>query len=533
MIEHILSFLIWFPLISSIFILLIPRNAKNSLYLFSIMFSLINFIVSLYLWKIFSNVRGFQFEESLSWIPSLGISYHVGVDGISLFLIILTAFLTPIVIISSYREIKDRLKEYLFSFFVLETAIIGSFLALDLFLFFVFWELSLIPMYIIIGIWGSDRKIYASIKFIIYTMLGSVLMLFAIIFLVISYKKLTNNYSFSYLDLKNLVLPLKSQLLLFILFSIAFAIKVPMFPFHTWLPDAHVEAPTAGSVFLAALLLKMGAYGFIRFALPLFPYAAHLAIPTLSFLAIIGIIYGGIVAWRQQKLKTLIAYSSISHMGFVVLGIFAIDERGVVGSVYQMLNHGITTGALFLLVGMLYERKHSKMIDDFGGIARVMPVYATFFMIATLSSIALPGLNVFVGEFMILFGTFQSQTLSSYNSIFGIAACFGMVISAIYMLGMYMRVFFGNIKTQQISEMKDLTKREIIYIFPLIILMIVMGLFPNIFIKIIKPSVLEFQNQYIETALDVEERSTNGFGSFRQWNLDLPEPYLRNNQEVN
>ena len=498
----LLSYIIWLPLLGAILTLFIPKKAKITLTLFSLLITITDFILSLYLWKKFSFKGGFQFIEKREWIASLGINYILGVDGISLFLVILTAFLMPIVILSSYTFIKERYKEYIFSFLILETTILGTFLSLDLFLFFIFWELVLVPMYIIIGVWGGERRIYATVKFFLYTMTGSIFLLLSILYLGIEYHSLTDNYSFSYFELKRMILPLRTQLLLFLGFSFAFAIKVPLVPFHTWLPPAHVEAPTGGSVILAGVLLKMGAYGFIRYSFGLFPYIAYLLKEELGGLAVASIILGGLFALRQNNIKRLVAYSSIAHLGFVILGIVAFETKAMVGGVYQMINHGITISALFLLVGIIYERKHKLTVENFGGLAKPMPNYATLFFIAGLSAIGLPGLNNFVGEFLVLLGTFQSKILN-YGKLFVIITVLSLVISAVYILDIYMKIFFGKVKKRD-KTLKDLTIREFCYMLPLISLIIIMGIFPSLFLNSIRPSIEKFYTDFITTTKEID-----------------------------
>jgi NADH-quinone oxidoreductase subunit M len=381
-----------------IILLFIPRKMGLAIKATSLIFSIGVFCLSLPLFFLFDEKAvGMQFVEKAKWFPEWGIEYFIGIDGISLLLVLLTTFLTVICILCSWNDIKIKVKEYYCSFLLLETAMIGTLCSLDLVLFYIFWELMLVPMYLLIGVWGGPRRVYAAIKFFLFTMAGSVLMLLAIFG--IYYLNYNENgvYTFNIFDLYKVHIPVATQYVLFAAFALSFAIKVPMFPFHTWLPDAHTEAPTAGSVILAGVLLKMGTYGFLRFAIPLFPKAAFDAIPLISVLAIIGIIYGAIVSMMQPDLKRLIAFSSVSHLGYVMLGMFAFNMQGVEGSIYQMLNHGISTGGLFLIVGMIYERRHTRMIADFGGLSSVMPLYAVFFMIINLSSIALPGTNGFVG----------------------------------------------------------------------------------------------------------------------------------------
>lgn len=435
-----------------------------------------------------------QLVEYRDWVPELGIGYFLGVDGISLWLVILSAVLLPIVILGSWTAIDNRVKGFHAALFVLQTSMIGSFLALDAILFYVFFELSLVPMYFMIGIWGGARRIYATVKFFIYTMAGSLLMLLAIIYLMfaardtLALETVTSNLLAFY----QLKIPfiagdfLNPQTLLFFAFSIAFAIKVPMFPVHTWLPDAHVEAPTPGSVILAAVMLKMGSYGFMRFVIPLFPEAAEHFAWLFLFLGVVGIIYGALVAMVQPDIKKLVAYSSVSHMGYVMIGLFALNAYGAAGSLYQMLNHGVSTGALFLLVGMIYERTHSREIAKYGGLAKALPVFTILFVIVTMSSIAVPMTNGFIGEFLILMGTWAA------SPAFAIAAVLGVILGAVYMLWMVMRVFFGpagEIVSDTHHPLHDLNAREVTVMAPLIVLIFWMGLFPNHFLDYSKASI--------------------------------------------
>ena len=432
----------------------------------------------------------FQLLEKFNWIQHFGISYYVGIDGISLWLILLTTFLMPLVVLASFRAIKDRQKEYYFFLLSLETGMLGAFVALDIFLFYVFWEIMLIPMYFLIGIWGGKERVYAAIKFVLYTVFGSLLMLVAIFYLMYQHKIQFGAYSASIIDLYRLQIAgdgwLSVQSLLFLAFALAFAIKVPLFPFHTWLPDAHVQAPTAGSVILAGVLLKMGGYGFMRFAFPLFPLAVMQYQLPIMILGVIAVIYGAWVAMVQPDVKKLVAYSSVSHMGYVILGLFSLNLISATGAFYQMLNHGISTGALFLLVGFIYERRHTREIKEFGGISKVMPLFAVVFMIITLSSIALPGTNGFVGEFMILLGTWQT------NQLIAALAALGVIFGAVYMLWMFQRVMFGPITKKENEELTDLSIRELAIIAPLIIAVFVMGIFPNFFFKKMEPSINQF-----------------------------------------
>jgi len=495
--NHLLSTVTFLPLAGALLLLFINREREQLLRLITLFTTLIVFVISLPLFTDFDSANaGFQFEEWIHWIPSVGVSYHLGLDGISLLMVMLTTFLTPIVILSSWTAIRKRVKEYLIVFLMLETGMLGVFLSLDLFLFYIFWEGMLIPMYFIIGVWGGARRIYAAVKFFIFTMFGGVLMLVAILVLYFMHHAQFGFYSFDYTHLNQLLLTGKAQLWLFLAFALAFAIKVPMFPFHTWLPDAHVEAPTGGSVILAGVLLKMGTYGFLRFCLPLFPNASQEMIGLISVLAVIGIIYGALVSMVQPDMKKLVAFSSVSHLGFVMLGIFAFNTEALQGSLIQMVNHGLSTGALFLLVGMIYERRHTRMIADFGGLARQMPVYVTFFMIITLSSIGLPGLNGFVGEFLILVGTFKS------HMIYAVLAASGVILSAVYMLKMFQRVHFGPLDKEENRNLKDLSGMEIASLVPIVLLCFWIGIYPSTFLSKSEASI----NKLLQDAKDKREK---------------------------
>ncbi|MEW5981953.1 MAG: NADH-quinone oxidoreductase subunit M [Acidobacteriota bacterium] len=446
--------------------------------------SLVELALTLVLWTRFDATRGdFQMVERIEWIPAFGIQYALGVDGISLFLVVLTGFLTPLALLSSWGSVHRKVKEFCFFMLALESAMIGVFLATDLFLFYLFWDAMLIPMYFLIGVWGYDRRIYAAVKFILYTMAGSVLMLVAILSVAYLHSTATGSYSFSYEALLALNIPRALQVWCFLAFAVAFAIKVPLFPFHTWLPDAHVEAPTAGSVILAGILLKMGTYGLVRFAFPLFPDAAAYFAPYLAVLAVIGIVYGALVAMVQPDLKKLVAYSSVSHLGFVVLGIAAMNVQGLQGAVYQMLNHGVSTGALFMLVGMLSDRRHTRLITEFGGLKSVMPRFVAVFMIITLSSIGLPGLNGFVGEFLVLFGAFR------WDWRFAAVAASGVILSAVYMLWMFQRVNYGSVTNPKNEGLKDLSAREWWALAPTVAMAVFMGVAPWIFLQPMKPAI--------------------------------------------
>lgn len=482
----LLSLVIFLPLLGVIAIALLRGMGASTVKGIALFISLLTFLISIGLYYGFdADIEGFQttdlLRQKLNWVTDLGISYHVGIDGISLWLILLTTFLTPICVIAAWNSIEKGLSGFMMSLLALETGMLGVFCSLDLFLFFVFWESMLIPMYFLIGIWGGERRIYATIKFVLYTMAGSALMLVGILALYIQ-----NDNSFDFVALTQSG-SFEHSHLLFLAFFIAFAIKVPLFPFHTWLPDAHVEAPTVGSVILAGVLLKMGTYGIVRFCLPLFPEAAANATSWIIPLAVIGIIYGALVAMVQPDLKKLVAYSSVSHLGFVVLGLFSQSHAGIQGSVLQMINHGLSTGALFLLVGMIYERRHSRMIVDFGGLAKRMPVFATFFLIVTLSSIGLPGLNGFVGEFMILLGSFVKGAFSKWYVVF---ATTGVILAAVYMLWMFQRVMFGKLDSTN-ESLPDLNPREIVLLIPILVLIVWIGVYPSSFLNPMKMSVNE------------------------------------------
>jgi NADH-quinone oxidoreductase subunit M len=475
--SHLLSILIFTPLVGAIALFLVPRERVGLIRYFTMTLTALIFVLSLPLFINFNNESGaFQFIEKRDWISAIGSSFHIGVDGISLLMVMLTTLLTPLVILSSWTAVSNRVKEYMIMFLLLETGMIGVFTSLDMLLFYVFWEGMLIPMYFIIGVWGGSRRIYAAVKFFLFTMFGGVLMLVAILVLYFMHSRQTGIASFSYLDLNQMFIGGQAQTWLFLAFALAFAIKVPMFPFHTWLPDAHVEAPTGGSVILAGVLLKMGTYGFLRFCLPLFPDATIRFVPFISTLAVIGIIYAALVSWVQPDMKKLVAYSSVSHLGFVMLGIFSLNVEALQGGIIQMVNHGLSTGALFLLVGMIYERRHSRMITDFGGLAAVMPVFASLFLIITLSSIGLPGLNGFVGEFLILLGAYKA------HPVYAILAASGVILSAVYMLTMYQRVYFGKLEKAENKSLLDLNLREKIVLGPLILFCFWIGIFPGLFL---------------------------------------------------
>ncbi|MFH0901338.1 MAG: NADH-quinone oxidoreductase subunit M, partial [Pseudomonadota bacterium] len=462
----------------------------------------------LFLWPGFDpGVDGFQFVLNVPWIASLGISFKIGVDGISLLMVLLTTFLTPLVLLSAHTAIHKKVKEFLISFLLLETGMIGAFVALDLFLFYVMWELMLIPMYFIIGIWGGDRRIYASIKFVIFTMVGSLLMLVAIFYLYVKFGEASGGqYTFDLEALYALQLPRTAQLLAFAAFALAFAIKVPLFPFHTWLPDAHVEAPTAGSVILAGVLLKFGVYGMLRFAMPLFPHASMELAPVLVVLAVVGIVYGAIVAFAQDDVKKLIAYSSVSHLGFCVLGAFALNHRGMEGSVYAMLSHGLTTGGLFLAIGVLYERRHTRKLAEFGGIWAKMPLFAAFFLIITLGSAGLPGLSGFIGEFLSLVGAFEAGEAFPYPRTMTAVAATGVILSAVYLLYMFQRVMFGPLANERNKTLRDLNAREVVVFVPIVVGIFLLGLFPRPFLAVMERSVTRLQTTIADKLAEPADR---------------------------
>src|SRR5216684_4154889 len=509
--SHILSIILFTPLVGALVLLFVPKESKDAIRWIANIFALGGFLISLPLVSMFWAQRfepGFKFLEGTpnNWIPSIGAGYNLGIDGISFLLIMLTTLLGWISILSSWTAIEIRVKEYYIWFLVLQTGMLGVFMALDFFLFFVFWEAMLVPMYLLIGIWGGPRKLYAAIKFFLYTLFGSVLMLLSVLFLYFYNFHQTGQYTFSIQALYRTA-PLifhdpaygsTFAILLFLAFFLAFAIKVPMFPFHTWLPDAHVEAPTAGSVILAGVLLKMGTYGFVRFALPFFPdVVMHPKVRGwMIFLSIVGIIYGALVSLMQKDMKKLVAYSSVSHLGFCTLGIFALNPLGLSGSVLQQINHGISTGALFLIVGVLYERRHTREISEYGGISNVMPAYATIAMIMFLSSMGLPLLNGFVGEFTILQGTFMERNLGGHSGLFWTAfAVSGVILAAAYLLWLYQRVFFGNVTNPKNEQLHDLTPRELLTFVPLVILAFWIGLYPKPFFQILEQPV----NQIVYT----------------------------------
>ncbi len=489
--SNILNITCYLPLAGMIVILFMKRDNATGIKWVANITGLAGFLVSLPLITQFNDssyldpASGFRFIYERPWIDLIGSKYKIGIDGISMLLIMLTTLLGAIAILSSWTAITVRVKEYYAFLLLLQTGMIGVFMSLDFLLFYVFWEVMLVPMYFLIGVWGGPRKLYAAIKFFLYTLAGSVVMLVGILAIYFYQYDVTGIYSFDILALTKIGFPTNLQYWVFLAFFLGFAIKVPMFPFHTWLPDAHVEAPTAGSVILAGVLLKMGTYGFVRFSLPMFPWASMHFLKPMLIISLIGIIYGALVAMMQKDMKSLVAYSSVSHLGFVMLGVFAATPVALQGGILQMINHGISTGALFLIVGIVYERRHTRMIADYGGLSHIMPVYSTIFLIMTLSSIGMPGLNGFVGEFFILQGTFAAPGLWVYASI----AVIGIVLGAAYMLWLYQRVMFGKLENPENQGMTDLNLREIATFVPLIILAFWIGIYPNYFIKFLDQPV--------------------------------------------
>jgi NADH-quinone oxidoreductase subunit M len=497
----IITLTTFLPLIGALFLLMLPKEEEGLLKGAAFAIATVTFLVSLGLLGIAPT--GFSHVVDLPWVEALGMRFHMGVDGISLWLILLTTFLMPIVIASAWHAIDKKVREFVIALLVLETGMIGTFAALDLFFFYVFWEVMLIPMYLIIGIWGGERRLYASIKFVLYTMIGSLLMIVAILYLYVKNHDLTGVWSFDYETLRLVVLPRSAQMLCFLAFALAFCIKVPLFPFHTWLPDAHVEAPTAGSVILAAVMLKFGGYGLLRFAYPLFPAAAAEASPYLAILSVIGIIYGSLVAFAQTDVKKLIAYSSVAHLGFVTLGIAMWNQKAIDGAIYQMLAHGISTGALFLCVGVIYERRHTRRIDEFGGLATPMPKFFGIFMIITMASVGLPTLSGFVGEFLVLLGTFGAydtwQDLPNFfdhPKILAALAATGVILAAVYMLFLFQKVMFGPLDNPKNKKLPDLSGREIAYLLPMVVMAFWLGCYPSTFLADIDPAVAQTLAQF-------------------------------------
>src|SRR5579872_6674944 len=494
--DHSLSIILFIPLAGMVPLFFIPRANKQAIRLWGNIVFFVDFLASLPLIRWFSSdspLEQFKFIERHNWIPTIGAQYHLGIDGISFLLIMLTTVLGFIAVLSSWNSIQDRGSEYYAMFMLLQVGMLGVFMSLDFFLFYVFWEVMLVPMYFIIGVWGGRRKLYAAIKFFLYTLAGSVLMLLGILTLYLNYTLPDGTHTFDLIELmKNAhSWPLHLQLWVFAAFAIGFAIKVPMFPFHTWLPDAHVEAPTAGSVILAGVLLKMGTYGFLRFSLPLLPEASTnpKVVKVMVWLSLIAIIYGALVSLMQKDMKKLIAYSSVSHLGFCTLGIFALNPHGLSGSVIQQINHGISTGALFLLIGVLYERRHTRLISEFGGLSTPMPNFAAIYMIATLSSLGLPLLNGFIGEFTILSGVFQVSLR------FAAWATLGIILGAAYLLWLYQRVMFGPVTNPENEHLPDLNMREYATLVPLVLLAFWIGIYPKPLFTVLDAPVRQIVEQ--------------------------------------
>ncbi len=503
--NHLLTVVIFLPTAGAVLLLFFPATKPAAAKWFAFVISLAAFVLSIPLWTRFQvTTADFQFVEQARWLPSMGITYTLGIDGIALLLILLTTLLTPVSLLFSVSHVEKSVRGFSIAFLVLETGMLGALAALDLALFYVFWEVMLVPMYFIIGIWGGARRIYAAMKFFLFTMAGSLLMFLAILYLAVSYRNATGEWSFLLADLTGLALAPATQAVLFFAFALAFAIKVPVFPLHTWLPDAHTEAPTAGSIILAGVLLKLGVYGYLRFALPLFPDAATRYAPWLGILGVIGVIYGAMVAYAQKDMKRLVAYSSVSHLGLVVVGVGAFTATALSGAVLQMINHGLSTGALFLLVGVLYERRHSREIAAYGGIAGVVPVTTALFLVATLSSIGLPGLNGFVGEFLILLGTWTSP-----HRAWAVLAATGVILSAVYMLTLVQRVFWNPITHDENRSLPDIRPTELVAAAVLVLLMIWIGVRPNDVLSRINPSVEALREQ---VSAKVAERNRVGEG---------------------
>src|SRR5689334_18384291 len=482
--SNYLSLILFTPLVGALLLLFVDKRNEHAIRLIANVVALVGFAASIPLWFWYdpSNAE-FQFVERAAWIPSVGAEYFLGVDGLSTLLILLTTLMGSIAVLSSWTAITERVKEYYIFLLVLQTGMLGAFMSLDFLLFFLFWEVMLVPMYFLIGIWGSANRLYSAIKFFLYTLVGSVVMLLGILALYFYNHTATGVYTFDITRFHQLNVPYDLQWWIFLAFFLGFAIKVPMFPFHTWLPDAHTDAPTAGSVILAAVLLKMGTYGFLRFSLPILPDASRHFVPMIVVLSIIGIVYGALVALAQKDWKRLVAYSSVSHMAMVMLGMFALNPVGITGSIIQQLNHGISTGALFLIVGIVYERRHTREISEYGGLSKVMPVYAAIFLIMTMSSIGLPALNGFIGEFLILQGVFVASKL------WAAFAASGIVLGAAYMLYLYQRTMFGKVENPKNERLLDLSHREFATFVPLIILAVWIGLYPAPFLRRLETSV--------------------------------------------
>jgi NADH-quinone oxidoreductase subunit M len=505
---HLLSWLVSLPLAGAVVILALPRKAEQAQQAVTLAVMAAIFMTALPLLRVDMG-RDYHFNENVPWLPQFGIHYHVAIDGISLWLVMLTVFITPIAAYASFGSIHARIKEWCFALLLLEAGMLGAFVALDLFVFYVFWELMLVPMYVMIGIWGGGGRIRSAVKFFLYTMFGSMLMLGAILYLAYAYAKVNGGApSFDYFDLQRLMIPQRTQVWLWAAFTLAFVIKVPMFPVHTWLPDAHTEAPTAGSIILAAVMLKMGTYGYLRYGMGLFPESSAQFAANLAGVAVLGgIIYGAFCAWKQSDVKRLIAYSSVAHLGYVMLGLFALTQASLEGSVLQMVNHGISTGMLFLLFGVIYDRRHTRHIDEFGGLAKPMPVYAALFVVATLASVGLPSTNGFVGEFLVITGTFASNHLGHFSGVQAAGAAFGVILGAVYMLMVVQKMFFGPVTKKENAHLPDLSARELVSVAPLAMMIFVIGLFPNIFLTQIRGAAARVQDDVAARVLQTPGRA--------------------------
>ena len=502
---HLLNVIVFLPLLGSVAVLFLPRQAPKLLKRFSMGVLLADFAVSLLLLAT-PMTNGWHHQYITEWLPSFGIRYHVAVDGVSFWLILLSTLSSPLALYVSFGAIQKRTKELCFSFLLLHGAMLGAFVALDLFLFYLFWELMLVPMILIIGVWGGTEKVKAAYKFFLYTMAGSMLMLAAILYMVWSFKQIEGYYTFDYLALRRLLLTDTAAWLCFAGFALAFLIKVPMWPFHTWLPDAHVQAPTGGSIILAAVLLKLGTYGYLRFCMGMFEGPAWQAGATLAWVALLGgVLYGALCAWRQADIKRLVAYSSVAHLGFVMLGLFSATQSGIEGAILQMVNHGISTGALFVLVGVIYDRRHTRLASEYGGLAKVMPVYAALFVVFTMASVGVPGTNGFVGEFMVIMGTIVSQPLGRWATSQAAVAAFGVILAAVYMLSVVQKVFFGPLDNPKNQKLTDLNTRETIALTPLLLLVFVLGLFPNLLLDRMHDTVTGIVGRYVEGRVAYQE----------------------------
>jgi NADH-quinone oxidoreductase subunit M len=521
--SFLLPVLLALPVVGAILVMLVPRDEHGLHRGIGLATTIVTFAFSLGVLALFQGEQNdFQLVFDAMWIPGLGTHFKLGVDGISIWLVMLTTFLMPIVMLSTHRAINHRVRDFVAIMLILQTAMLGAFVALDLFLFYVFWEVMLVPMYLLIGIWGGKRRVYASIKFVIYTVVGSMLMLAAIFYVYVQHGLATGVYTTDLEQLRQLVLPYGAQVWCFAVFALAFAIKVPLFPLHTWLPDAHVEAPTAGSVILAGVLLKLGIYGLIRYAMPMFPYGAAAAAPYLAILSVAGIIYGAMVAFAQEDIKKLVAYSSVSHLGFCSLGLFTLTVQGVEGSIFAMLSHGLTTSGLFLAIGVLYERRHTRRLAEFGGLWKQMPIFAALFLIVTLGSAGVPGLSGFVGEFLTIFGTFIAadtfpagwENFLPAPRLLAMGAATGVILGAVYLLYMFQKTMFGPLSNERNKKLPDVTKREIAVFLPIIAMIFVMGLFPRPFLKATEPSVERFLTMY-QTKLNQPDEELPYVVSFR------------------